>query len=219
MPLLPLVAFVVGIAAAWFTRLVAIRIAKGPLALAGRHLLIDTLLIATAVWVAASHAPSVAAGVGGVAALMATQIAAHVDRAYRVIPNALTYRLPFVLAGLTAVSVAIDRTVSGVWLALVFALIAPVLLYSISAVYARFTGLHGFGMGDIKLVISVTFGVGLWGSQAVVVYAYATFVSAALISSLLLVTGRASRSTRVAFAPFFVVGVATAVGLLPLLVD
>jgi len=215
MLMLALVAVCAGVVGAVLARAVAIRIAPGPLALGTRHAVIDTLVLACAVVAAVNYAPTVTAGAGGVTVLVAAQIAAHVDRTYRVIPNALTYRMPLVLAAVSLLGVAIERNVAGLGIAVILAVIAPVLLYSISAVYARFTGLHGFGMGDIKLVVSLTFGVALWGIEAAVVYAYATFLSAALISSMLLVAGRASRTTRVAFAPYFVVGVATAVILLP----
>lgn len=204
-----------GLLGGFLVRVTAHRITPKPLTIGRTLTAVDMGLIAVASAVACNFAPSVAAGICGVTVLGASQVAAHVDRAYRVIPNALTYRLPGVLAAITAASVSIDRNTSGLWLAVVLAVGAPLLLYSISLVYARFTGLHGFGMGDIKLVVSLTFGVALWGSDAAVVYAYATFVSAALVSSVLLVTGRASRTTRVAFAPYFVVGVATSVILLP----
>lgn len=215
MLMLAIVAVCVGLVGAVLARTVALRIAPGPLTLSARHVVIDTLVLAAAVVAAANYAPSITAGAGGISALVAAQIAAHVDQTYRVIPNALTYRMPIVFAVVTAVSVSIERSVEGVILAVILAFLAPFLLYSISAVYARFTGLHGFGMGDIKLVVSTTYGVALWGSDAAVVYAYATFLSAALVSSVLLVTGQASRTSRVAFAPYFVVGVATGVILWP----
>ncbi|MEX2533824.1 MAG: prepilin peptidase [Nitriliruptoraceae bacterium] len=214
--MLAIVAIGVGFVGAVFARTIAVRIAPGPLTLGARHVAFDTLLISAAVVTAVTHAPSITAGAGGISALVAAQIAAHIDQTYRVIPNALTYRMPIVFAVVTAVGVSIQRSVDGMLLAVTLAVIAPLLLYSISAVYARFTGLDGFGMGDLKLVGSTTFGVALWGSDAAVVYAYATFLSAALMSSMLLVTGRASRSSRVAFAPYFVVGVATGVILWPL---
>jgi len=212
-----LTAVVVGAVGAALIRLLAVSLAPGPVTVTILRSVIDAVLLGAATAVAFNHAPSIAAGMAGVVALAATMIATHIDQVYRVIPNRLTYRLPFVLAALTAFGMALDGTADGVLLAGGLAVLAPVVLYSISAVYARYTGQNGFGMGDLKLVPSLTFAAALWGSVAVAAYAYATFLTAAFVSSVLLVTGRANRSSKLAFAPFFLVGMSVAVIAWPLL--
>jgi leader peptidase (prepilin peptidase)/N-methyltransferase len=177
----------------------------------------DGLLVGAAVIVAAFHAPSVAAATAGIAALIAAQIATHVDRVYRVIPNRLTYRMPAVLLVVTAASGLYEKAIPPhLLLALGLGVGAPLLLFSLSAVYRRYTGLDGFGMGDIKLAVSLTYAVALWGPTFVAVYAYATFLTAALVSSVLLVTGRATRQSRVAFAPYFLAGMVIGIIIYPL---
>ena len=150
-----------------------------------------------------------------VAALCAVLVATHIDVACRRIPNRLTGGFAVVMAALTGVHVVMAEPYDRILVALFISVFAPVLLFSLSAVYARYTGMAGFGMGDIKLAGPLTYAVAFGGTAPVAVYAYTTFLAAAVMSGFLLLSGRAQRNTRVAFAPYFAVGTVAATVIWP----
>lgn len=180
-----------------------------------RHTLLDGSVLFAACVTAFLTDQSLIVTVSAVVALCAVLLATHIDVASRRIPNRLTAGFAIVMAGVTAAAIATGAHNRMLVTALAIGVAAPVLLFSLSAVYARYTGMAGFGMGDIKLVGPLTYAVAFGGSAPVAVYAYTTFLAAALMSGLLLLTGRAKRNTRVAFAPYFALGTVVATVIWP----
>lgn len=179
------------------------------------HTLRDTAVLCAALltaWLTSQNPLSTAAAV---IALCAVLVATHIDVACRRIPNRLTGGFAVVMAALTGVYVVLGEPLDKILVALALGVAAPVLLFSLSAVYARYTGMAGFGMGDIKLAGPLTYAVAFGGTAPFAVYAYTTFLAAAVMSGFLLLTGRAQHNTRVAFAPYFAVGTVAATVIWP----
>ena len=133
-------------------------------------------------------------------------VATAIDLEHRIIPNRLTLRLPLVLVPLLVLPAAID----GGWTDLVRALITgvalPGIMFALSETFRLVRGKQGIGMGDVKFAISIGLVVGYLGGWHVVVFAYATIISAMLIVVGLLLARRASLATRIPFGPYLAIG-------------
>ena len=133
-------------------------------------------------------------------------VATVIDLEHRIIPNRLTLRLPVVLAVLLVAATAL----AGEWADLVRAAIAavgvPGLMLLLSETFRLIRGQAGIGMGDIKLAISLGLVVGYLGGIHLVVFAYASIISAVVIAVALLLAGRARLASRIPFGPYLAIG-------------
>ena len=133
-------------------------------------------------------------------------VATAIDLEHRIIPNRLTFRLPVILLPLLVFAAAVD----GAWPDLIRGLIAgvvvPGLMFALSELFRLLRGQAGIGMGDIKLAISLGLVIGYLGGLELVVFAYATIISAVVIAIVLLLAGKAKLASRIPFGPYLAVG-------------
>lgn len=133
-------------------------------------------------------------------------VATAIDLEHRIIPNRLTYRLPFVLLPLLVVATVAD----GDWHDLIRAAIAgigvPAIMFGMSEAFRLLRGKPGMGLGDVKLAVSIGLVVGYLGGMELVVFAYGSVVSAVVIAVALMALGRARLASRIPFGPYLAVG-------------
>jgi leader peptidase (prepilin peptidase)/N-methyltransferase len=97
--------------------------------------------------------------------------------------------------------------VSGHWGWLLRAVVAALVLFVVYLVLALVSpGGGGLGFGDVKLAGVLGLLLGWLGWGAVTVSVLAAFVIAGTIALILLVTGRVSRSSHIAFGPSMILG-------------
>lgn len=139
-------------------------------------------------------------------------VATAIDLEHRIIPNKLTYRLPFVLLVLL-----IPPTVWGPGSAddLVRGLLAAVLLpggmLALSEGYRLVRGRSGFGMGDVKLLVSLGLVCGYLGWFNVIVLLYGAVITAVVVAFGLILAGRAKLASRIPFGPYLAAGTLLAI--------
>ena len=90
------------------------------------------------------------------------------------------------------------------WLRALVAGIGGMVVFGLLALLLGRRG--GYGLGDAKLMLSTGMVLGWIGWPAVVVGLLMAWTAQALLAAALLVTGRASRSTSLAFGPFLIGG-------------
>jgi leader peptidase (prepilin peptidase) / N-methyltransferase len=133
-------------------------------------------------------------------------VATAIDLEHRLIPNRLTYRLPFVLLPLLVFAAWMDDA----WLDLRRGVIAgitiPVFMFLLSELFRLLRGQSGMGMGDVKLAVSIGLVVGYLGGMELVVFAYGSIIAAVVIAFALILTGRAKLASRIPFGPYLAVG-------------
>jgi leader peptidase (prepilin peptidase) / N-methyltransferase len=139
-------------------------------------------------------------------------VATAIDLEHRIIPNRLTYRLPFVLLPLLIFAAWMDDA----WLDLRRAAIAgiaiPLVMFLLSEVFRLLRGQSGMGMGDVKLAASIGLMVGYLGGVELVVFAYGSVIAAVVIAVGLMLAGKAKLASRIPFGPYLALG-----ALLPIL--
>ena len=111
-----------------------------------------------------------------------------------------SYPIAFVL-------LLVPTVVTGQWGALLRAVLAGTALYAGYRVLALVSpGGGGLGLGDVKLagVLGLLLGWLGWGPAIVAIFA--AFATGGVTALLLLLTGRASRSSRIAFGPYMILG-------------
>jgi len=134
-----------------------------------------------------------------------------IDLRSRRLPNRLVMPGYLVAAGaLTAVSVS-SGILSGP--AVVTALVSAV-AYVLFLFVLSFAG--GMGMGDVKLAGVLGSAAGLLSPSVAVISPLLAFGFGGLASAVILITRRGTRSTRIPFGPFMLLGfwIAVALGLL-----
>lgn len=140
-------------------------------------------------------------------------VATAIDLEFKIIPNRLTYRLPFVLAPLlVAVTLAGDGDGVALRRAAIFGLVVPGVMFAVSELFRLVRGKVGLGMGDVKLALSLGLVLGYLGGAALVAFAYGTIIVAAVVAFALIASGRAKLASRIPFGPYLAVG-----ALLPVL--
>ena len=133
-------------------------------------------------------------------------VASVIDLEHRIIPNRLTLRLPFVLVPLLVLPAALDEAWRDLIRALIVGVALPAVMFGLSEAFRLLRGKQGIGMGDVKFAISIGLVVGYLGGWHVVVFAYATIISAMLIVVGLMLARRASLATRIPFGPYLAIG-------------
>jgi leader peptidase (prepilin peptidase) / N-methyltransferase len=133
-------------------------------------------------------------------------VATAIDLEHRIIPNRLTYRLPFVLLPLLVFGAWIDDA----WLDLrrgaIAGLAIPLGMFLLSELFRLLRGQSGMGMGDVKLAVSIGLVVGYLGGMELVVFAYGSVIAAVVVAFALILTGRAKLASRIPFGPYLAVG-------------
>ncbi len=133
-------------------------------------------------------------------------VATAIDLEHRIIPNRLTYRLPFVLLPLLVVAAAVDGAWSDLTRALIAGIGLPAAMLALSELFRLIRGKVGIGMGDIKLAISIGLVIGFLGGLHLVVFAYASVISAVVVAVVLMLAGRARLASRIPFGPYLALG-------------
>jgi leader peptidase (prepilin peptidase) / N-methyltransferase len=135
-------------------------------------------------------------------------VATAIDLEHRIIPNRLTYRLPFVL--LVPLTVHALVLSDDGWLELRRGLIAavaiPAGMFLLSELFRLLRGQVGMGMGDVKLAASIGLVVGYLGGLQLVAFAYGTIISAVVVAFSLIALGRAKLASRIPFGPYLATG-------------
>jgi len=111
-----------------------------------------------------------------------------------------SYPIAFVL-------LLVPTVVTGHWAWLLRAVIAALVLFVVYFVLAMVSpGGGGLGLGDVKLAGLLGLLLGWLGWGTVIVSVAAAFVTGGVIALILLVSGRASRSSQIAFGPSMILG-------------
>jgi leader peptidase (prepilin peptidase)/N-methyltransferase len=139
-------------------------------------------------------------------------VATAIDLGYRIIPNRLTYRLPFVLAVPLVAHAALTDTWGDLRRGVIAAVAIPFGMFLLSELFRLVRGQIGMGMGDVKLAVSLGLVVGELGGFQLVAFGYGTIISAVVIALTLVLLGRAKLASRIPFGPYLAVG-----ALLPVL--
>jgi leader peptidase (prepilin peptidase) / N-methyltransferase len=138
-------------------------------------------------------------------------VATAIDLEHRIIPNRLTYRLPFVLITLLALAAWMDDTWPDLVRGGVAGFAIPAAVLALSELFRLLRGKSGMGMGDIKLLVSIGLVVGYLGGYELIVFAYGTLLAAILVVVVLLATGRAKLASRIPFGPYLAAGALLAI--------
>jgi leader peptidase (prepilin peptidase)/N-methyltransferase len=133
-------------------------------------------------------------------------VATAIDLEHRIIPNRLTYRLPFVLLALLAVHAVRTETLRDLRRGVIAGLAIPVGMFLLSEAFRLLRGQVGMGMGDVKLAFSLGLVVGYVGGIHLVAFAYGTIISAVLVAFTLIALGRAKLASRIPFGPYLAIG-------------
>lgn len=133
-------------------------------------------------------------------------VAAAIDLEHRIIPNRLTYALAPILAVLLAVATTVDGNWSDYRRAVIAGVAVPAVMLGLSEAFRVVRGQPGIGMGDIKLAVSIGLVVGYLGGWQLVIFAYATVISAVVVVAVLLALGRARLATRIPYGPYLALG-------------
>ena len=133
-------------------------------------------------------------------------VASAIDLEHRIIPNRLTYRLPFVLLPL----LVLDAALAGAWgdlrRAIFWAIGVPAIMFAMAELFRLLRGKMGMGMGDVKLAVSIGLVVGYLGGIHLVVFAYATMATSIVVVVALLLARKAQLASRIPFGPYLAVG-------------
>jgi leader peptidase (prepilin peptidase)/N-methyltransferase len=138
-------------------------------------------------------------------------VAAVIDLEHRIIPNRLTYRAAPALLVLLVLAAAMTGEWGDLRRALIAGLAIPAIMLAMSELFRLIRGAAGIGMGDIKLAPSIGLVVGYLGGWELVVWFYATAISAVVVAFTLIAAGRAKLATRIPYGPYLALGALTAV--------
>lgn len=131
--------------------------------------------------------------------------------------DARVHRLPDVLtlpaaAGVFALLI-VDAVASDRWEPLLSATICAAVATAVFVSMGLVLGSRGMGLGDAKLIVSVTALLGWWGWGAAFGAVFLGFLGAGLVGIVALATGRVRREAHVPMGPFFVAGAAIILAL------
>ncbi|SCF29304.1 Type IV leader peptidase family protein [Micromonospora purpureochromogenes] len=134
-----------------------------------------------------------------------------IDAQVHRLPNAIT--MP-AAAGVFAL-LSVDAALTHRWDPLVSATICAAVTTTVFVSMGLVLGSRGMGLGDTKLITSVTALLGWWGWGAAFGAVFLGFLAAGLVGAMLLAAGRVRRGTHIPMGPFFIAG---AMGMLALTV-
>jgi leader peptidase (prepilin peptidase) / N-methyltransferase len=133
-------------------------------------------------------------------------VATAIDLEHRIIPNRLTYRLPFVLLPLLVVEAIRSDALRDLRRGIIAGLAIPLGMFLLSELFRLVRGQSGMGMGDVKLALSLGLVVGYLGGFQLVAFAYGTIISAVVVAFTLIAIGRAKLASRIPFGPYLAIG-------------
>ncbi|WP_281175603.1 prepilin peptidase [Nitriliruptor alkaliphilus] len=133
-------------------------------------------------------------------------VATAIDLEHRIIPNRLTYRLPFVLLPLLIAHALLTDTLTDLRRGVIAGLAIPFGMFLLSELFRLLRGQSGMGMGDVKLAVSLGLVVGYLGGIQLVAFAYGTIISAVVVAFGLIAVGRAKLASRIPFGPYLAIG-------------
>lgn len=139
-------------------------------------------------------------------------VATVIDLEHRIIPNRLTYPLPFVVLALVVPpSLLGPGTTDDLVRGLIAAVVVPGGFLVVAETYRVLRGVSGFGMGDIKLLVSLGLVCGYLGWFEVVVLLYGAMITAVIVAIALLAARRAGLMSKIPFGPYLAAGTLLAV--------
>jgi leader peptidase (prepilin peptidase) / N-methyltransferase len=133
-------------------------------------------------------------------------VATAIDLEHRIIPNRLTYRLPFVLLPLLVVDAIVSDSLADLRRGVIAGLAIPFGMFLLSELFRLIRGQSGMGMGDVKFALSLGLVVGYLGGYQLVAFAYGTIISAVVVAFTLIALGRAKLASRIPFGPYLAAG-------------
>lgn len=139
-------------------------------------------------------------------------VATAIDLEHHIIPNRLTYRLPFVLVALLLPPTLLGPGApADLVRGLIAAVLVPGVIELLAQLYRLVRGQRGFGLGDIKFLVSLSLVCGYLGSFELVVLVYGAIITAVAVAVPLILSGRAKLASRIPFGPYLAVGALFAV--------
>ena len=139
-------------------------------------------------------------------------VATAIDLEHRIIPNRMTYPLPLVLLVLLLPPTFLGPgSPADLVRGLVAAVAVPGALELLAQLYRALRGVRGFGLGDIKYLVSLGLVCGYLGLLEVVVLVYGAIVVAVAVAVPLIAVGRARLASRIPFGPYLAVGALLAI--------
>ncbi|MEV1072699.1 A24 family peptidase [Micromonospora parva] len=124
--------------------------------------------------------------------------------------DAQVHRLPNVITLPVAVGVfallTVDAAVTDRWEHVLSAAICAAVAATVFVSTGLVLGNRGMGLGDAKLILSVTALLGWWGWGAAFGTVFLGFLGAGLVGVVLLVSGRVRRGAHILMGPFFITG-------------
>ena len=133
-------------------------------------------------------------------------VATAIDLEHRIIPNRLTYRLPFVLLALLVAHALSIGDWGPLRRGVIAGLAVPGGMFLLAEGFRLLRGQMGMGMGDVKLGASLGLVVGYLGGFQLVAFGYGTIISAVVVAVTLMLLGRAKLATRIPFGPYLALG-------------
>lgn len=124
--------------------------------------------------------------------------------------DAQVHRLPDVItlpaaAGVFAL-LTVDAAVTDRWAPLLSSAICAAVVTAVFASMGLVLGSRGMGLGDAKMILSVTALLGWWGWAAAFGAVSLGFLGAGFVGIVLLASGRVHRGTHIPMGPFFIAG-------------
>lgn len=139
-------------------------------------------------------------------------VGSAIDLEHRIIPNRLTYRLPLVLLVLLLPPTFLGPgSPSDLLRGAVAAVVVPGIIELLAQGYRLVRGQRGFGLGDVKWLVSLALVCGYLGVFELVVLVYGAIVTAVVVAVPLLLAGRAKLASRIPFGPYLAVGALVAI--------
>ena len=139
-------------------------------------------------------------------------VATAIDLEHRIIPNRMTYPLPAVLLLLLLPPTFLGPGSPGALLrGALTAVVVPGAFLLVAEVYRRLRGRMGFGMGDVKYLVSLGLVCGYLGGFEVAVLLYGAMTTAVVVIVALLAAGRVGMASRIPFGPYLAAGALLAI--------
>lgn len=139
-------------------------------------------------------------------------VATAIDLEHRIIPNRMTYPLPAVLLVLLLLPTFLGPGSTGdLRRGAIAAVAVPGCFLLVAELYRLVRGQMGFGMGDVKLLVSLGLVCGYLGGFEIAVLLYGAMITAVVVAIVLLATGRARLVSRIPFGPYLAAGTLLAI--------
>ncbi|MEX0869107.1 MAG: prepilin peptidase [Nitriliruptoraceae bacterium] len=143
--------------------------------------------------------------------MWALVVASAIDLRHQIIPNRLTFPLPFVLLATLVAARVMGANDVQIWRGLVYAVVVPGAMFAVSWLFARVRGQPGIGLGDVKFAVSIALVLGALGGGYVIVFAYVAIFTAVAVALALIAARRAGLASRIPFGPYLAFGAVAAV--------